>query len=124
MKIPGDGEPVSVELGKLTAGGYTATVRLTRQGRSAPSRYDFACEVGGQEWADPRPDVERLAVVAAETGGVAVDAAGVDDLPLPRAAQVVAERRVNPVMPPWAWTLLAAVALGAHWVVRRRVGLS
>lgn len=124
VKIPGDGAPVSVRLGTLTAGGYTATVRLTRQGRSAPSRYDFACEVGGQEWADPRPDVERLAVVAAETGGVAVDASGIDDLPLPRAAQVVAERRVNAVMPPWAWTLLAAVALGVHWVVRRRVGLS
>jgi len=124
VAIPADGAPVTVDLGALTAGGYTATVRLTRQGRSAPSRYDFACEVGGQEWADPRPDPERLALIAKETGGVAVDASQVASLPLPRAAQVVAERRVHPVMPPWAWTLLAAAALGAHWVVRRRVGLS
>ncbi|MCA9617598.1 MAG: hypothetical protein KC731_01165, partial [Myxococcales bacterium] len=38
------GEPVRVPIGSLAAGGYTATVQLQRQGRSAPSRYDFACE--------------------------------------------------------------------------------
>jgi uncharacterized membrane protein len=124
VAIPADGAPVVVELGELTAGGYTATVRLTRQGRSAPSRYDFACEVGGEEWADPRPDAQRLQTIADTTGGMAVDPDGIGGLPLPRAAQVVAERRVTPVMPPWSWTLLAATAMGVHWVVRRRVGLS
>jgi hypothetical protein len=124
VALPGGDEPVSVPLGKLDAGGYTATIRLQRQGRSAPSRYDFACEVGGDEWADPRPDAARLAAIAKATGGRAVDAEGVDELPLPDAAQVVAERRVKPLLPPWAWSLIAAACLGGHWIVRRRGGLS
>jgi uncharacterized membrane protein len=118
------GEGVSVPVGKLSAGGYTATVQIAREGRSAPSRYDFACELGGDEWADPRPDVARLEGLAAATKGLAVDAAGIDRLPLPRAAEVVAERRVRPLMPPWGWTLLAASCLGAHWIARRKSGLS
>jgi uncharacterized membrane protein len=115
---------VSVALGKLGAGGHTATVRLRRQGRSAPSRYDFACEVGGDEWADPRPDPARLSAIAKATGGEAVGLAGIGGLPRPQAARVVAERRVRPVMPAWGWTLTAAVCLGGHWVARRRSGLS
>ncbi len=115
---------VSVPLGKLSAGGHTATVRLRRQGRSAPSRYDFACEVGGDEWADPRPDAARLSAIAQATGGEAVGLAEIADLPLPKAARVVAQRRVRPVMPAWGWTLTAAVCLGGHWVARRRSGLS
>jgi hypothetical protein len=30
---------------------------------------------------------------------------------------------VAPILPPWAWSLLAATVLGAHWIVRRRSGL-
>ena len=117
-------EPVAVDLGRLEAGGYTVTVQLAQQGRAAPSRYDFACEVGGQEWADPRPDPLRLQQIAERTGGVSVTVADVERIPLPRAAEVVAERRIHPLMPPWVWTLLSAVLLGAHWLARRRVGLA
>ena len=124
VELPRAGEPVTVEIGKLAAGGYDATVVLARDGKSAPSRYDFACEVGGDEWADPRPDVARLNVIAKVMGGQAVSADDIATLPLPRAANVVAERRVEPIMPAWAWTLLAAAFLGAHWIVRRRTGLS
>jgi hypothetical protein len=37
---------------------------------------------------------------------------------------VVAERRVRALFPAWAWCLVAAALSGAHWIVRRRVGLS
>jgi uncharacterized membrane protein len=124
LRLPGSGAPLAVELGKLAAGGYTATIRLQRQSESAPSHYDFACEVGGPEWADPRPDPERLAAIARATGGTAVDASAVEELPLPEAADVVAERKVRALLPPWAWTLVAALCLGGHWLARRRTGLS
>ncbi len=124
VQLPEAGAPTSLSVGKLGAGGYTATVRLNRQGRSAPSRYDFACEKGGVEWADPRPDPQRLAAISQATKGRFVESDAVDDLPLPSAANVVAERRVKPLLPPWTWTLVAAACLGGHWVARRRTGLS
>ena len=124
VALPEAGKTVTVPIGKLAAGGYTTTVRLDREARSAPSHYDFACEVGGDEWADPRPDRARLETIATATGGRAVDPAGIEDLPPPPAADVVAERRVDPLVPPWTWTLIAAACLGGHWVMRRRSGLS
>ncbi|MBM4357773.1 MAG: hypothetical protein FJ096_06655 [Deltaproteobacteria bacterium] len=114
----------TADLGPLEAGGYTATVRLDRQGRSAPSRHDFACEAGGDEWADPRPDPTRLESIAQATGGIAVAPDGITKLPQPRATRVVAERRVEAWLPAWMWTALAAALMGGHWVARRRDGLS
>ncbi len=116
--------PQPVDVGTLEAGGYTATVRLARQASSAPSRHDFACEVGGDEWADPRPDVARLAAIAKATGGLAVTPEAIRTLPLPSATRVVAERRVQPWLPAWCWTALAALAMGFHWVARRRSGFA
>ena len=48
---------------------------------------------------------------------------GIDELPLPDATKVAAQREVAPVAPPWVWTLAAAVMLGVHWVTRRNSGL-
>ncbi|MEM1030141.1 MAG: glutamine amidotransferase [Myxococcota bacterium] len=124
VDLAGDGTPAVVDLGPFAPGGYTATVRFTDQGQAAPSRYDFACEAGGREWADPRPDRARLEAIAETTGGVVVDPTDIASLPLPEAARVVAERRVRPLLPPWAWTLLAATCLGGHWIARRRAGLT
>lgn len=124
VELSGDGTPTVVDIEPLDAGGYTATVRLAEQGQAAPSRYDFACEAGGLEWADPRPDVARLETIAAATGGEVVGPDDVASLPLPEAARVVAERRVRPLLPPWAWTFLAAACLGGHWITRRRAGLT
>jgi hypothetical protein len=42
---------------------------------------------------------------------------------LPKPTVVSAERHVVPVAPPWFWTLVAALAFGAHWFARRRSGL-
>jgi hypothetical protein len=29
-----------------------------------------------------------------------------------------------PIAPPWAWALVAAIAVGFHWIARRRSGLA
>lgn len=115
------GEPVVVEAGPLEPGGYTARVRI---GDGPATRRDFACERGGDEWADSRPDEARLRAIADATGGKFVRASKVSDLPLPEATEISAERHVSPILPPWAFTTLAALALGGHWIARRRSGLS
>jgi uncharacterized membrane protein len=113
--------PVDVPLGKLQPGGYVARVRI---GDAPPARLDFACEKGGDAWADSRPDPARLERIASVTGGKSVRADAAGSLPLPEATRIAAERHVSPVLPPWVWTLCAAAFLGVHWLLRRRGGLS
>jgi len=116
------GNVVDVPVPALEPGGYTARLHV---GTGATTRFDFACEAGGDEWADSRPDPGRLQALAEATGGRFLNAGeDLSLLPLPKPTVVSAERHVVPVAPPWAWTLLAAVALGAHWIVRRKGGLS
>ncbi len=110
-----------VHLPVLAAGGYTARLKL---GAGPTTRRDFACEAGGDEWADSRPDPDRLRAIANATGGTFRFASDDLALPLPKPAVVSAERHVVPLAPPWVWTLAAALALGAHWFARRRSGLS
>jgi uncharacterized membrane protein len=116
-------EASSMELAvpALEVGAYTARLRV---GQGTITHYDFACEAGGDEWADSRPDAERLERLARTNGGAFAFAPEAALLPLPKPMVVSAERRVVPVAPPWVWTLVAAVLLGVHWVVRRRSGLS
>ncbi len=110
-----------VALPALPAGGYTARLKL---GAGPTTRRDFACEAGGDEWADSRPDEGRLRAIAKATGGTFRRATDSLALPLPKPAVVSAERHVVPLAPAWAWTLAAAVALGIHWFARRRSGLT
>jgi len=119
VKDPAPG-PLEIELGVLESGGYAASARV---GQAPPTRFDFACERGGPAWADSRPDPERLARIAKATGGRAVSRSDIDDLPVPEPIEVAAERSSVPLLPPWAWTLAASLALGAHWYARRRQGL-
>jgi uncharacterized membrane protein len=112
---------LEIDVGRLEPGGHTALVRI---GAAPPTRFDFACERGGDAWSDSRPDRERLAAIALATGGRAVPADAVEELPLPPATQIAAERHVSALLPPWVWTLCAASALGLHWVARRRGGLA
>jgi hypothetical protein len=112
---------LDVTLPPLSAGGYTARLKL---GPGPTTRRDFACEAGGDEWADSRPDPDRLRALATATGGSFHWANDDLSLPLPKPAVVSAERHVVPLAPPWSWTLAAAVLLGAHWFTRRRSGLS
>jgi hypothetical protein len=117
----GAGPSVELTLPPQEAGGYSARLRV---GTGPATRRDFACEAGGDEWADSRPDADRLRDLASATGGTFAWAS--DDLtniPLPKPTVVSAERHVVPVAPPWLWTLVAALAFGAHWFARRRSGL-
>ena len=115
------GELATVDVGKLEPGGYSAKVWV---GTGPSTRRDFACERGGDEWADSRPDEARLRAIAQATGGEFLRASDAGRLPLPPATEVAAERRVEPVLPPWMWTMLAAASLGIHWIARRKTGLA
>lgn len=117
----GDDATIDFTLPPLEAGGYAAHLRL---GNGPATRRDFACEMGGDEWADSRPDPERLRALSKATGGAFAWFDDVRSLPLPKATVVSAERHVVPLAAPWVWTLVAAALLGLHWMVRRRVGLS
>jgi uncharacterized membrane protein len=106
----------------LAAGAYVARMRV---GSGGTTRYDFACEAGGDEWADSRPDGDRLRDLAHATGGAFTWAdEALDSIPYPKPTTVTAEKQVSPVAPPWAWTLLATIFLGAHWISRRQGGLA
>lgn len=105
----------------LEAGGYAARLRI---GDGTATRRDFACEAGGDEWADSRPDADRLKALANATGGTFAFSDDVHAIPFPKPTVVSAERHVAPIAPPWIWTLLAASLLGAHWFIRRRGGLA
>ncbi len=118
---PTDATEIDVPLPPLAAGGYAARLRI---GTGPATRRDFACEVGGDEWADSRPDGDRLRAIAKATGGTFAWASDGATLPLPKPTVVSAERHVMPIAPPWTWALIAALAVGVHWVARRRSGLA
>jgi uncharacterized membrane protein len=118
---PAEGTSLDIPLAPLAAGGYSARLRV---GDGPSTRRDFACEAGGDEWADTRPDDARLRAIARASGGTFVWADAAGDLPLPKPTVVSSERHVVPIAPPWLWTLVAALALGAHWLARRRSGLA
>jgi len=120
-RIPATKQPLSVGIGRLKPGGYGARLRV---GAAPPLRFDFACEAGGEAFADSRPDPARLTRIARASGGDAVTPDGIAGLPLPKATEVAVERHSAPLAPPWLWTLGAAVALGVHWISRRQQGLS
>jgi len=115
------GRSFATNLPALDPGGYALRLRI---GEGPSTRHDFACEQGGQEWADPRPDTERLRSIAAATQGTPVLADAVGKLSFPEATPVATERQVSPILPPWVWTLAAAIALGLHWITRRWAGLA
>jgi uncharacterized membrane protein len=106
------------------SGGFAARVEIDSGDGTAPAaRKDFACEAGGDEWADSRPDPERLRALSLASGGTAVAADDVASIPLDPATLVATRRTVKPIFPAWVWTLFAAAFVGAHWIVRRRAGL-
>ncbi|MBV9945318.1 MAG: hypothetical protein JOZ69_00540 [Myxococcales bacterium] len=114
-------DSLDLALPPLPAGGYTARLRA---GSGIVTRHDFACEGGGDEWADSRPDPGRLEALAKASGGDFAWASDPGRIRLPRATVVSAERHVTPLAPAWTWTVAATLLLGAHWVARRRGGLS
>lgn len=118
---PPGARSLELRLPPLPAGGYTARARI---GQAPATRRDFACEAGGDEWADSRPDPARLERLAKATDGSFFWADDPIVLPLPKATVVASERHVAPLAPPWAFALFAAATLGLSFVVRRRSGLA
>ena len=105
-------------------GGYSAVVEIgTGAGKGPTTRRDFACEKGGDEWADSRPDRRGSRPSPPRRAASTCARATPGRCPLPPATQVAAERQVAPLLPAWAWAIGAALLLGAHWVVRRLSGL-
>ncbi len=122
-------EATHVTLPALEPGGYTASVQIGKgtaaeRALTPATRRDFACERGGDEWADPRPDGDRLAALAKATGGIAVGPEDVARIPLPPSTLISTEQKTRPLLPPWVWTAFAAALVGSHWFVRRRSGLA
>ncbi len=114
------GKDLLFTLPALPPGGFTARAKL-RGGFS--TTFDFACEAGGDEWADVRPDEGRLQRLAAATGGTFVRSDALGSLPLPAPTVITVERRSRPLLANWLWAFLAAAALGGHWVLRRQAKL-
>lgn len=112
---------LTAKLPPQEAGGYAVRVAV---GAAPPTRQDIACERGGSAWADSRPDNARLEAISKTTGGRFVDREHITDLPRTELVRVTRERRATPLLPAWVWTLSASLLLGAHWVSRRRGGLS
>jgi uncharacterized membrane protein len=109
------------DLPAMPAGSFSALLHV---GAGPTTRRDFACEAGGDEWADSRPDGARLRRIAEASGGTFRWSDGdVKGLSLPRPTVVSAERHVVALAPPWVWSLLAAALVGVHWYARRRGGL-
>lgn len=122
----GDDGYASATLPALASGGYVLAAELSA-GAGAPGlkiKRDLACEVGGEEWADSEAHPELLERLAKASGGMMVSADRVSSLRLPRPTVVSSERRVAAILPAWLWALLATVAAGANWYVRRARGLS
>jgi len=111
-----------VTLPPLDAGAYVARLQV---GSGGATRFDFACEAGGDKWGDSRPDPDRMRDLARATGGTFAWAdEDLGRIRFPKPTTVSAERQVAPVAPPWVWTLVATVLLGLHWLARRHAGLS
>lgn len=128
--VEGD-PPILLPRGVAGLGGFAIRVSASPVGTGADdddapalaTRTLSACEAGGDELADPRPDPKKLAALAAAQGGVHVAAADVGKIPAPAAATISVERSVSPILPAWAWSGIAALLGGLGWYTRRRGGL-
>lgn len=128
--IIGDDGSALITLPALASGGYVVTANLELAAANGGTtvgtkvKRDLACEVGGDEWADSEVHPEHLERIARATSGLAVDADHVQSLRFPPPTVVSSEKRVAPVAPAWAWALLATLAAGLNWYLRRTRGLA
>jgi hypothetical protein len=111
----------SLTLPALPEGGYVLRADV---GAGVLARLDFACERGGDEWADSRLGRAKLTELAKASGGDAVDSGGLAQLNLPKAVRVTSERSSEAWLPAWLLGAIAALLAGIHWYARRLYGFA
>lgn len=116
---PGTGGTRRFVARQIPEGGYAARVRV---GAAPPTRSVIACEDGGEAWSDSRPDPERMAAIAAATGGTYVTSDQVGALPKSTSSFIATHRESRPFLEAWVWATLAVSLMSLHWLVRRSVG--
>jgi uncharacterized membrane protein len=107
----------AIKLAPLPVGAYAA---VAESDGFPAARLEFACEHAGGAWRDSRPDPERLVAIADAIDTTSVDVESVSDLPLIETQAQLQVTSIRPVAPAWIWALAAGVALGIHWLIRRR----
>ncbi len=105
----------------LRPSGYSAIARL---GRGPSTRFDFACQEGGEALFDPRPDPDRLRRFADLKHAQLLSYDELDRLKLPEPDRVIISRSVRPVLPTPILAVFTACALSIYWMLRRRAGLN
>lgn len=122
-----DGEGrVELELdGPATPGAYRVRVRARGEGEDLPeASLPFVVEVGGVEFADPRPDPDYLRRIAEAAGGQFF--ASPTELPGLERLEAVRRRRLGAVLrAPFAsagFVLALGLVFAFEWWLRRRWG--
>lgn len=106
-----------IEVSPLPPGGYAA---VAESGGFPAARLEFACEHAGGAWRDSRPDPDRMIRLAEAVGTSSEDVDSISDLPPIETQAQLQVSSIRPVAPAWLWALAAGIALGAHWLIRRR----
>jgi hypothetical protein len=137
-----DGKTVSIVPAKAdgNAADFTATFRPTLPGeyiatmpplngteRSVPASASFTVYPGQEEDANRTADPALMQQIAAASGGQALTPADLSSLPERVRAVELASRQTEDARSLWdrGWVLALLVgALGAEWLLRRRIGLA
>lgn len=101
----------------LPAGAYAAAVE---SGGFPAARMEFACEEAGGAFRDSRPGPLALRALSDELGTAHVRYDEVSALPRENSEARLQIASTTPLAPAWFWAILAGVALGVHWLVRRQ----
>jgi hypothetical protein len=119
--------PWLVPVGRLDAGVYQVRVRVSSDNPSEGQRFEThfyaIAEQGGQEWARTSPDRDKVEALAKAFSGTVTDAAHVDDWELHAEKVITLQQQITPIFSAWIYSLIAAIALGAHWLLRRQTRL-
>jgi hypothetical protein len=120
--------PWLVPVGHLDAGVYQVRVRVWNSNPSEGQRFEThfyaIAEQGGEEWARTSPDREKLAALAKAHAGTLTDAAHIDTWELHAEKVITLQKQIMPLFSAWIYSLIAAIGLGAHWILRRQASLT
>ncbi|MEM8709453.1 MAG: VWA domain-containing protein [Planctomycetota bacterium] len=108
-------------------GRYLARVDATDGTGQARVSAEFSVTLPSRESADPSPDPEGLAQLAAATGGIHVDLTSVEDLaeafPKGKERREPVSSQLDDAWDRWGTLLLALGILGVEWILRKKAEL-